>query len=59
MPLVGEWIATAKGTQEVWAHRRCKAPLLERSGEEAENTTGMSFLVDSQRAGNLWHRLRW
>ena len=57
---VWEWCSTAKGIQEeVWAHRRCKAPLLGRVRGGKEGHPRNLFLCicqGCQRAGHLWQR---
>ena len=49
-----EWSATAEGTQEVWALRKSKAPLLGRARGEGKDHHRSVFLcrcADSQRVG--------
>ena len=57
----GEWNAMAEGTWEkVQAHRRSKVPLLgwvRGEGEDHHRNLFPCVCSNSQRAGNLWHRL--
>ena len=57
MPWAGECNATAEGTwEEVWAHRRSKAPLLGRvrgSGADCHRNIFLCTRMDSWRVG-LW-----
>ena len=61
VPQTGEQNATAKGSwEEVWAHRRSKAPLLGRTrggGADHHRNLFPCTCAGSQRVGCLWYRL--
>lgn len=62
VPQAGEPSTIAKGTQEeVWPHRRGKAPLLGRArggGVDCHRNLFPSKHADSERVGHLWCRLQ-
>ena len=62
VPWHGEWNAIAEGNlEEVRAHKRSKAPLLERTRGRRVDCHRNIFpcaQANSQRVGHLWHRLQ-